>query len=114
MGKEYGRVELADFLAKAKGLMVAGEYDFVPRRRNLQALAAIGFTVADAKEEIMGLKEEDYYKGSKQDFDPQRPGEIWEFKKNIDGKPFYVKLKIQLRNGKEVLKCLSFHEDDYV
>jgi len=30
-----------------------------------------------------------------------------------DGEQFYVKLKIQNRNGKDVLKCLSFHEDDF-
>ena len=44
---------------------------------------------------------------------PTQPGDIWEFKKNIDGKEFYIKLKIQNRNGNDILKCLSFHEDDF-
>ena len=35
-------------------------------------------------------------------------GDIWEFKKNIEGRQFYVKLKIQSRNGRDVLKCLTF------
>lgn len=27
---------------------------------------------------------------------------------------FYVKLKIAQENGKDVLKCIGFHEDDFV
>ena len=53
-----------------------------------------GLTIADAKNEILGLVVGDYYKGPKQDFDPNRPGDIWEFKKNIDGMQFYVKVKL--------------------
>lgn len=46
-------------------------------------------------------------------FDRSQPGDIWEFKKTVDDEQFYVKLKIQNRNGKDILKCPSFHEDDY-
>ncbi|MDU3180552.1 MAG: type II toxin-antitoxin system MqsR family toxin [Lachnospiraceae bacterium] len=110
------QVSLSDvsaFLEKAKKLMAAGKYVFVPRRKNMQALSAYGFTIADAKDEIIGLVVGNYYKGPKQDFDPTQPGDIWEFKKNIDGKEFYIKLKIQNRNRNDILKCLSFHEDDF-
>ena len=55
----------------------------------------------------------DYYKGPKQDFDKTQPGDIWEFKKIVDDEQFYVKLKIQNIDGKNILKCLSFHEDEY-
>ena len=72
-----------------------------------------GLTIKDAKDEMLGLMVGDYFKGPKQDFDRSQPGDIWEFKKTVDGEQFYVKLKIQNRNGKDVLKCLSFHEDDY-
>ena len=47
------------------------------------------------------------------DFDRNQIGDIWEFKKSVDGEQFYVKLKIQNQNGKDVLKCISFHEDDF-
>lgn len=110
------QVSLSDvsaFLEKAKKLMAAGKYVFVPRRKNMQALSEYGFTIADAKDEIIGLVVGNYYKGPKQDFDPTQPGDIWKFKKNIDGKEFYIKLKIQNRNGNDILKCLSFHEDDF-
>ena len=104
---------ISEFLVKAKKLMTVGKYVFVPRRKNMQALAVHGMSITDAKSEIIGLEVKDYYKGPKQDFDSAQPGDIWEFKKDIDGEQFYVKLKIQNQDGVDVLKCLSFHEDDY-
>ena len=79
----------------------------------MQALAQHGLTISDAKDEIFNLVVGDYYKGPKQDLDPLRPGDVWEFKKNIDGKKFYIKVKIVQVNGEDVVKCLSFHEDDF-
>lgn len=73
--------DISAFLAKAKKLMTAGKYVFVPRGKNMQALSDHGLTIADAKNEIMELVVGDYYKGPKQDFDPAQPGDIWEFKK---------------------------------
>lgn len=105
---------ISSFLKQAKYLMSCGRYRFVSRSKNLQALSQHGLTVADVKEEIQSLVIDDYYKGPKPDFDQSRSGDIWEFKKEIDGEPFYVKLKIQNLNGKNILKCLSFHEDEFV
>ena len=113
MSNQVCTSDISSFLVKAKGLLVAGDYVFVPRRKNLQALADHGLTIADAKDEILGLVVGDYYKGPKQDFDRNQSGDVWEFKKTVDSKQFYVKLKIQNQNGKDILKCLSFHEDDY-
>ena len=93
--------------------MSSKKYDFVPRRKNMQALAQHGLTILDAKDEILGLVVGDYYKGPKQDFDSNRPGDIWEFKKIINGIRFYIKIKIVQENGEEILKCLAFHEDDF-
>ncbi len=105
--------DIAAFLAQAQGLLAEGRYVFVPRTKNLEALADHGLTIADAREEILSLTEEDYFKGPKTDFDISQPGDIWEFKKRVDGFRFYVKLKIQSRNGRDILKCLSFHEDEF-
>lgn len=113
MGKQAGTSDIALFLERAKRLLSVGKYDFVPRRKNMQALAQHGLTIADAKEEILGLVVGDYYKGPKTDFDPDKPGDIWELKKEIDGKQFYVKVKIMQENGEDILKCLGFHEDDF-
>ena len=79
----------------------------------MQALAQHGLTILDAKNEILELGAGDYYKGPKQDFDPNRPGDIWEFKKEIDGICFYIKVKIIRENGEDILKCMGFHEDDF-
>lgn len=87
--------DVSAFLAKAKKLIAAGKYVFVPRGKNMQALSDHGLTIADAKSEIIGVVVGDYYKGSKQGFDPAQPRDIWEFKKDVDGEQFYVKLKIQ-------------------
>ncbi len=113
MGNKVGTTDITLFLEKMKKLLSTGKYDFVPRRKNMQALARHGLTIADAKSEILGLVAGDYYKGPKQDLDPNRPGDIWEFKKDVDGTQFYVKVKIVQENGENVLKCLGFHEDDF-
>lgn len=113
MGKQADKSEIALFLEKVKRLLSAGKYDFVPRRKNMQALAQHGLTIADAKAEIFGLVVGDYYKGPKRDLNPDKHGDIWEFKKEIDGKQFYVKVKIVQENGEYILKCLGFHEDDF-
>lgn len=113
MGNQASTSEIALFLERAKRLLSAGKYDFVPRRKNMQALAKHGLTILDAKSEILGLVVGDYYKGPKQDLDPNKPGDIWEFKKNIDEIQFYVKIKIIQENGEDILKCLGFHEDNF-
>jgi len=105
--------DIIAFLGAVKQLLRAGKYDFVPRRKNLQSLAQHGLTITDAKNEILGLCVADYYKGPKQDFDSNHPGDIWEFKKNIDGIRFYIKVKIVQENGETILKCLGFHEDEF-
>ena len=105
--------EITGFLSRAKKLLSVGLYDFVPRGKNMQTLAKHGMTIKDAKNEIFDLTVSDYYKGPKKDFDRDHTGDIWEFKKDINGAPFYVKLKITKENNIQILKCLSFHEDDY-
>lgn len=113
MSNQASTSDIASYLTEVKKLLSAGKYVFVPRRKNMQALAQHGLTIADAKNEILGLVVGDYYKGPKQDFDLNRPGDIWEFKKHIDGMQFYVKVKIVQENGADILKCLAFHEDDF-
>ena len=114
MYHQAGRADIAAYLEKVKKLVSSGKYDFVPRRKSLQSLARHGLTPVDAKNEIIGLVVNDYYKGPKRDFDTNHPGDIWEFKKKIDNIQFYIKIKIVCNNGEEVLKCLGFHEDEFV
>lgn len=113
MSNQTSILDITAFLERMKKLISAGKYDFVPRRKNMQALAQHGLTILDAKNEILGLVVGDYYKGPKQDFDSTRPGDIWEFKKDVDGIGFYIKVKITQENGEDILKCMGFHEDDF-
>lgn len=113
MSNQANTQDITTFLESMKKLISAGKYDFVPRRKNMQSLALHGLTIADAKNELLGLVVSDYYKGPKRDFDPNRLGDIWEFKKDINGIHFYVKVKITQENGGDILKCMGFHEDDF-
>lgn len=113
MGKQASNTDIFIFLENAKRLLAAGKYDFVPRRKSMQALAKYGLTIKDAKSEILALAVGDYYKGPKQDFDPNKPGDVWEFKKQIEGIQFYIKVKITQENGQDILKCIGFHEDEF-
>lgn len=54
------KLEIATYLTNVKKLLSAGKYVFVPRRKNMQALARHGLTITDAKEEILGLAVCDY------------------------------------------------------
>ena len=90
-----------------------GKICICSKRKDVQSLSEHGLTIADAKSAILTLSAKDYYKGPKRDFESAQSRDIWEFKKRVNGLQFYVKLKIQKRNGEKVLKCLSFHENDY-
>lgn len=105
------RKEVTAFVQNMKSLVSEGAYDFVPRKKNLSALAKSGMTIRDVKEALLGLTTDDYYKGPKKDF--TRPGEVWEFKKKIDEIQFYIKVKIVNAGDKKILKCLGFHEDEF-
>lgn len=113
MSNQANVTDIILFLEKMKILVSAGKYDFIPRRKNMMALARHGLTIKDAKTELLGLVASDYYKGPKQDFSKSHPGDVWEFKKKINDQPFYVKVKIVNVNGEDILKCLGFHEDDF-
>lgn len=113
MSNQASTSDIASYLSEIKNLLSAGKYDFVPNRKNMQALAQHGLTITDAKNEILGFVVGDYYKGPKQDLDSKCPGDIWELKKHINGIQFYVKVKITQENGEDILKCLGFHEDDF-
>lgn len=63
MNNQASSIEITIFLEKMKSLVSKGKYDFVPRRKNMQALAEYGLTIMDVKNEILGLVVDDYYKG---------------------------------------------------
>lgn len=70
------------------------------------AIAELGITIAQAKEVLMELTVEDFYRGPIEDTDNERE-QYWEFGKEISGKDFFIRLKI-LSNLNLAL-CHSFH-----
>lgn len=112
MTKDDKNQEIVDYLVAIKKLATDGCYDFVPRRKNMLSLMQCGMTIDDAIDELLELTIGNYYSGPQMDRDNNRCGEVWVFKKNVDGKTFYIKTKIDTQGSEDVVKILSFHEDE--
>lgn len=109
---EVKKATIRNFLKNFKEIMVSGRgLDIIPRRETMEALAELGLTRNNLKEEIMTLSVEDYCTGPEPDRD--RPGDIWIFGKQISGREIYVKLKIAPVGEERIAKCLSFHPAAY-
>jgi hypothetical protein len=85
--------------------------DLVPRAGSIETLRFLGLTKRNLEEILLGLSVADFCAGPKQDRD--RPGEIWEFGKNLDGNEVYIKLKVANVGGVKIAKCISFHIATY-
>lgn len=105
-----GDFNLKLFLETAKLLVSKGLLDFVPRRKNMMSLSKVGLLPNDVKDEILDLQISNYYSGPAKDHNGS--GEVWIFKKQVNKKDFYIKLKIEDTGEKRLLKCISFHEDE--
>ena len=81
-------------------------FSFYPREEGLGTIAYLGITIPQAKEEILGLTYENYYRGPIPDKD--REGEeYWEFGKTISGKQVFIKLKTVSEHNAAI--CFAFH-----
>ena len=103
---------IREFLKEFKKIVVSGRgLDIINRLETREALADLGLTKNNLKEEILGLSVEDYCEGPEPDRD--RPGDIWIFGKQIFGREIYIKLKIAWVGEGKIAKCLSFHPASY-
>ena len=80
---------------------------FYPREESLNTIARLGITIQQAKNEILGLTYEDYYRGPIPDTNPKKGGEYWEFGKLICGQEIFIKLKTVSEYDAAI--CFSFH-----
>jgi len=108
MSKEFA-IKLC--ITRIKKLCCEKQYDFVGRRKNLQALFDLGLTVEDVLEQLKGLSIEDYSGGPEADYDGS-DGQVWKFIHPVMKTPVYIKVKFQSRPDGEVLKILSFHPEE--
>ena len=96
------------FLIEFKRIATEGRgIDFVPRPDNLDALSELGLTFGNARDEIMALSVTDYCDGPEDDRD--KPGDIWVFGQEIEGKEVYITLKVASVGDEKLAKCISFH-----
>jgi hypothetical protein len=99
------------FLSSMSEPLEKGRFTFVPRAKNLEGLAELGITVAQAEAFVAGLTVNNYSWGPEDDAD--RPGEeVWVFGKSIDKTMAYIKLKVEDGRNGPLVKCLSFHPSD--
>lgn len=104
--------QIRKFLLEFKQVVTAGSgVDLVPRKESLETLRRLGLTKLNLEEILLGLSVADYCAGPKPDRD--RPGEVWEFGKNLGGYDVYIKLKVADIGGTKVSKCISFHVATY-
>ncbi len=82
---------------------------FATRKDTLETIAQLGITMAQAKECVLALTCQDYFRGPIPD-KSARGGEYWEFGTAIFGQEVFIKLKADATN--EVAVCFSFHRPD--
>ena len=103
------RVE--EFLKKYKSLAcVKDSFFIVPRDKNIQCIADLGITTPQAKDVIMNLNKNNYYKGPEEDKNGSG-NNVWIFQAIVRGKCVYIKLSDDFQNNKA--KCISFHSPQY-
>jgi len=81
-------------------------FSFAKRDESLGTIARLGITIQQAKDEILGLTYENYYRGPISDKD-RKGEEFWEFGKTICGEHVFIKLKAKSKHG--VAICFAFH-----
>ena len=100
---------MEEFLSQVKQLIKKPNgFQFIKRRKNMKALNKHGLTIDIAKMYIRSLKVINYFEGPVEDRDLS--GYVWKFGKIINGKMFYIKLKIK---KEKLLCCISFHDAEY-
>jgi len=75
--------------------------------KNLKTLAKLEMTIDDVKKEILSLSVMDYCAGPLKD--PKIRGDVWIFKRVIQGEDIYIKLKLWGEKRDLEVRVLSFH-----
>jgi hypothetical protein len=81
-------------------------FTFADRKSSLDAIGHLGITIQQAKQEVLALTPEDYYRGPIADAST-KGGEFWEFGRRISGQEVFIKLKAVEEQGAAI--CFAFH-----
>ena len=97
--------EVEKFLREFKPKFSVWGIIFLNRKKNEEALKALGITPV-AREEIIKTIEKDDY--SHCVIDEVSYGDMWVFGKDYDGTELYIKISMGVTGSKTI--CISFHE----
>lgn len=113
MFNQASKEEINSFLVRCRKLVYDGQLQFLPRV-NLRKLTRYGLMIEDVENIITELSSENYFRGPEDDYDMDKygSGDIWQFKKNIDNRRFYIKIKLVEDVSEPFVKCMSFHLDE--
>ena len=113
MFNQASKEEINSFLARCRKLVYDGQLQLLPRV-NLRELTRYGLMIEDVEVTITELSSENYFRGPEDDYDMDEygSGDIWQFKKDIDNRRFYIKLKLVEDGSEPFVKCMSFHLDE--
>lgn len=101
--------EIKAFLKTFKSCWHLNEHTVLNNQgKSDHTLTKLGITAIQRMEEIMSLGSEHYDKGPEKDRDGST-GDIWFFKKKVNKRKIYIKLKIYEVRGITYGKCMSFH-----
>lgn len=106
-----GSLAIQKVLSDMRYAIDCNKFEPIYRKKNLNTLANLGLTWADAKNAIYSLSENEYRRGPMVDIDDPPSDHFWEFKKHIDGNVIYIKFKVVYQEDGRV-KLVSFHIDD--
>ncbi len=106
-----GNLGIKVFIAFAKRALSEKRYRFINRRKTLDCLADLGWTIGDAIDLLFELTPEDYCEGPEKERDPNFvSGTIYVFKRRANDISIYIKLK--KIEDELMLVILSFHKDE--
>ncbi len=106
MGDVATLQEIAEWLQLCRSYLEQGRWDFVPRKKNIDALARLAWKPHHVKQILEDLCVTDYVQGPLLDQDANQSSDFFVFGCTIDGTEFYIKCKCDVYRG---CVCLSFH-----
>lgn len=102
--KEHVQAFLDSFLPKFD---IWGIF-FIDRKKNDEAMAALGITSAQRETIIRDIRTEDYIETI---VDEMSFGDMWVFGKDFSGEELYIKISMGRANSKTL--CISFHKSEF-
>ena len=81
---------------------------FIDRKKNDEAIAALGITPAQRENVIRNIEPDDYIETI---VDEIALGDMWVFGKDFSGEELYIKISLGRPNSNTI--CISFHKSEF-